>query len=78
MHKNAEIVRRGYQAFNTGDMKALTALRRECLLAHAGPGLHRWRPGGPGRGFCPIRSLCWGEGGTFQAELRHVLADDEG
>ena len=26
MHKNAEIVRRGYQAFNTADMKTLTEL----------------------------------------------------
>lgn len=26
MHKHAEIVRRGYQAFNTGDMKTLNEI----------------------------------------------------
>ena len=35
MHKNAEIVHRAYQAFNTADMKALTELFDESASWHA-------------------------------------------
>ncbi len=34
MHENAEIVRRGYQAFNTADMKTLTELFDENASWH--------------------------------------------
>ena len=34
MHKNAEIIRRGYHAFNTGDMKTLSELFDENASWH--------------------------------------------
>ena len=42
--QNADIVRRGYAAFNSGDMKTLTAIFDEQrLVAHAGARPPRWR-----------------------------------
>ena len=45
MHKNAEIVRRGYHAFNTADMNTLTRLFDENVSWHT-----------PGRGSIAGRS----------------------
>ena len=79
MHKNADIIRRGYNAFNTGDMKTLTELFDENASWHT-----------PGRGsiagdrmgreavFAQFGRYGAESGGTFKAELRHLLADDEG
>ncbi len=79
MHENAEIVRRGYEAFNTADMETLTELFDENASWHT-----------PGRssiaGDYKGRDAVFGQfgryggetGGTFRAELRHVYADDEG
>ena len=78
MHENADIVRRGYHAFNTADMKTLTELIDENASWHT-----------PGRSIAGDRKgreavfaqfgRYGGEtGGTFKAELRYLLADDEG
>jgi uncharacterized protein len=79
MHKNADIIRRAYKAFNTGDMKTLTELFDENASWHT-PGR------GPNAGDRMGREAVFAQfgrygaetGGTFKADLRHVLADDEG
>ena len=77
--ENAAIVRRGYEAFNSGDMDTLTELFDEGAV---------WRT--PGRGslagdhegreaaFAYFGRLGQETGGTFKAELQHLLADDDG
>ena len=77
--ENAAIVRRGYEAFNTGDMNTLTELFDERAV---------WRT--PGRGslagdhegreaaFAYFGRLAQETGGTFQARLQHLFADDDG
>ena len=57
--KNAETVRRGYEAFNAADMKTLTELFDENAVWHSpgrGPlaGDHQGREAV----FCPIRPVC--------------------
>jgi ketosteroid isomerase-like protein len=79
MHKNAEIVRRGYQAFNTADIKTLTELFDEKASWHT-PGRGSLAGDHVGREatFAYFGRLGQETGGTFKAELRHVTADDEG
>lgn len=79
MHKNAEIVRRGYEAFNTGDMKTLTELFDENASWHT-PGQGSISGSRVGRAavFSQFGRYGGETGGTFKAELQHVLADDEG
>ena len=80
MRENAEIVRRGYEAFNTADIETLTELFDENASWHTpGRGSDRRRPRGPRGGLRLVRPAMGGEtGGTFKAELQHVLADDDG
>jgi uncharacterized protein len=79
MHKNAEIVRRGYQAFNTADVKTLTEMLDATSAWHT-PG----RTSIAGDRMGPDAILAqfgrYGQetGGTFKAELRTVTTDDEG
>jgi uncharacterized protein len=79
MHKNAEIVRRGYQAFNTADIKTLTGLFDEKASWHT-PGRGSLAGDHVGREatFAYFGRLGQETAGTFKAELRHVTADDEG
>jgi ketosteroid isomerase-like protein len=79
MHKNAEIVRRGYQAFNTADLKTLTELFDQKASWHT-PGRGSLAGDHVGREatFAYFGRLGQETGGTFKAELRHVTADDEG
>ncbi len=77
--ENAAIVRRAYEAFNTADMETLTELFDESASWHT-----------PGRGsfsgdredreatFAFFGRLGQDTGGTFRAELRHMLEDDDG
>ena len=76
--ENAAVVRRGYEAFNTGDINTLTELFDESAV---------WRT--PGRGslagdhegreaaFAYFGQLAQQTGGTFRANLQHVTADDD-
>lgn len=76
--ENAAIVRRGYEAFNTGDINTLAELFDESAV---------WRT--PGRGslagdhegrdatFAYFGQLGGQTGGTFRATLQHVTADDD-
>ena len=76
--ENAAIVRRGYEAFNSGDMKTLTELFDESAV---------WRVSGrsslagdhEGRdaAFAYFGRLGQETGGTFRAELQHLLADGD-
>jgi hypothetical protein len=79
MHRNAEIIRRGYQAFNTADMKTLTELFDENASWHT-PGQGSIAGDRVGRDavFAQFGRYGGETGGTFKAELRHVLADEEG
>ena len=79
MHTNAEIIRRGYHAFNTADMETLTELFDENASWHT-PGRGSIAGDHVGRDAVFAQFARYGEEteGTFQAELRHVLADDDG
>ena len=79
MLENAAIVRRGYDALNTGDLPALTELFAENAAWHT-----------PGRG--PLAGDAVGRdavlarfgrstdetGGSFEARLKRVLTDEDG
>jgi ketosteroid isomerase-like protein len=77
--EHADVVRRAYQAFNTGDIKALNELFDEQATWHtpgASPlaGLHRGRAAV----FAQFGRYGGETGGTFKAALRQVLAGDDG
>jgi uncharacterized protein len=77
--ENAALVRRGYEAFNAGDMETLTELFDESASWHT-PGQSPIAGDHEGRdaAFAQFGRYGGETGGTFQAELRHVLADDDG
>ncbi|MBK5117032.1 MAG: nuclear transport factor 2 family protein [Thermoleophilia bacterium] len=77
--ENAELVRRGYAAFNAGDMETLTELFDENASWHT-PGRSPIAGDHVGRdaAFAQFGRYGGDTGGTFQAELQHVFADDEG
>jgi hypothetical protein len=78
-HPNAALVRRGYEAFNTADMKTLTELFDENAT---------WQTPGrsPIAGLYQGRDAIFGQfgryggetAGTFKATLLDVLASDDG
>jgi ketosteroid isomerase-like protein len=77
--KNAETIRRGYEAFNTGDMKTLTEIFHENASWHTpgrGPlaGDHQGREAT----FAYFGRLGGETGGTFKATLQHLLKSDDG
>ncbi len=77
--ENAQIVRRGYEAFNAGDMQTLTELFDESASWHV-----------PGRGplagdhvgreavFAYFGQLGGQTGGTFRATLEYLSESDDG
>jgi ketosteroid isomerase-like protein len=77
--ENAALVRRGYEAFNAGDMETLKELFDESASWHT-PGQSPIAGDHEGRdaAFAQFGRYGGETGGTFQAELRHVLADDDG
>jgi ketosteroid isomerase-like protein len=77
--KNAEIVRRGYEAFNSADMKTLTELFHENASWHTpgrGPlaGDHKGREAA----FTHFGRYAGDTGGTFKAVLQSVAMSDDG
>jgi ketosteroid isomerase-like protein len=77
-HPNEEIVRRGYEAFLSGDMAAMDELLADDIVWHA-PGHNQMA--GDFRGkeavmaqFAKVFELT---GGNFQLEMHDVLANDE-
>jgi len=79
MHENAAIVRRGYEAFNTADMETLTELFDENASWHT-PGQSSAAGDQVGRDavFAQFGRYGGETEGTFKADLRYVLADDDG
>jgi uncharacterized protein len=77
--ENAALIRRGYEAFNAGDMETLTAVFDEDASWHT-PGRSSVAGDHEGRDAAfELFGRYGGEtGGTFKAELRQVLADDHG
>ena len=77
--ENAEIVRRGYAAFNAGDMATLTELFDERASWHT-PGRSALAGDHVGRdaAFAQFGRYAEGTGGAFKATLQEVLADDDG
>jgi ketosteroid isomerase-like protein len=76
--ENAAIMRRAYAAFNSGDMNTLAELFDESALWHL-PGRSRFADDYQGREatLAYFAQLGQETEGTFQAELEHLLADDE-
>ncbi len=79
MHKNAEITRRAYAAFNTADIQALTETldeRSSWMTPGSSPvaGVTKDRA----ETLAQFGRYLEGTGGTFKAELRYVTADDDG
>lgn len=76
--ENAAIMRRAYEAFNSADINTLVELFDERAVWHL-PGRSRFADDYQGRDATLAYFGQLGEetGGTFRAELQHVLADDE-
>jgi ketosteroid isomerase-like protein len=76
--ENAAIMRRAYAAFNSADINTLIELFDESAVWHL-PGRSRFAGDYQGRDatLAYFGQLGQETGGTFQAELQHVLADDE-
>ncbi len=77
--ENVAIMRRAYEAFNTGDGETLAALFDENAVWHL-PGRSSFASDYQGRDatLAYFGQLAEETGGTFRAELQHLLADDEG
>ncbi len=77
--KNAETVRRGYEAFNTADMETLTELFDENASWHT-PGRSPIAGDHKGREatFAQFGRYVGETGGTFKAALQHLLKSDDG
>ena len=77
--ENAEIVRRGYRAFNAADMETLTQLFDESATWHT-PGQSSIAGDHEGREACLAHFGRYGgdTGGTFKAEVSDLFEDDEG
>jgi ketosteroid isomerase-like protein len=78
-HPDAALVRRGYEAFNAADVAALAEILDESASWHT-PGRSPLAGDAVGRDavFAQFGRYAEGTGGTFRAELRHVLAGDDG
>jgi len=76
---NAAIVRRGYEAFGTGDLKTLTELLGDNVSWHT-PGGSRLAGDVVGRKAVLARlgRYVAETGGTFRADLKRVLTDEDG
>ena len=77
-HPNAELLRKGYEAFDKGDMATITDLFAENVVWHVPgdspiSGEHRGRDAV----FAVFAKTGQLSGGTFKIELHDVLANDE-
>jgi uncharacterized protein len=79
MPGNAAIVRRGYEAVNTGDVETLTELLGDNVSWHT-PGRSPLAGDVVGREavFARLGRYLAETGGTFRAELKRVLTDEDG
>jgi ketosteroid isomerase-like protein len=76
--ENAAIMRRAYEAFNTGDIETLTELFDDNAVWHL-PGRSSMADDYHGREatLAYFGQLAQKTGGTFRAELERLLADDD-
>jgi ketosteroid isomerase-like protein len=76
--ENAAIMRRAYEAFNTGDMDTLIEIFDESIVWHL-PGRSSMANDYQGRDatLAYFGQIAQESGGTFRAELQQLLADDE-
>ena len=76
--ENAAIMRRAYEAFNTGDINTLTEIFDESAVWHL-PGRSSFADDYQSRDatLAYFGKLAEETGGTFRAELQHLLADGE-
>jgi uncharacterized protein len=76
--ENAGIMRRAYEAFNTGDLDTLTEIFDEGAVWHL-PGRSSMANDYQGREatLAYFGQLAQKTGGTFRAELERLLADDD-
>jgi uncharacterized protein len=79
MPGNAAIVRRGYEAFNTGDLETLVELFGDTVSWHT-PGGSPLAGDVVGRDAVRARlgRYMAETGGTFKAELKRLLTDEDG
>src|SRR5512141_2398777 len=77
--ENVAIMRRAYEAFNTGDVETLTKLFDEDAVWHL-PGRSSMAKDYQGRDatLAYFGQLGQKTGGTFQAELEQLFAGDDG
>ena len=77
--ENAAIMRRAYEAFNKGDLETITEIFDENIVWHL-PGRSSFAKDYQGRDatLAYFGELGQETGGTFQAELQELLADDDG
>ncbi len=77
-HPNASLLRRGFEAFDRGDMATLTDLFIEDVVWHV-PGNNPISGDQKGRDavFAVLAKVAELTGGTFKIELHDVLANDE-
>ena len=76
--ENAAIMRRAYEAFNKGDMDTLVEIFDDSIAWHL-PGRSSMAKDYQGRDATLAYFGLLGQetGGTFRAELQHLLADDD-
>src|SRR5438105_13695710 len=77
--ENVAIMRRAYEAFNTGDINTLTELFDESAVWHL-PGRSSMADDYKGRDATPayFGQLAQRTGGTFRAELERLTAEGDG
>jgi hypothetical protein len=77
-HPNQELVRRGFQAFNEGDMMTLTELiADDAVQVMAGDNMFSGEHKGRDAILGMYAELFQETGGTFRAELQGVHANDQ-
>lgn len=76
-HPNATLIRRGFTAFNTGDVATLTELLSSDCVQHM-PGSNRFTGDHKGRDsvLAMYGELAEASGGTYRAELEKTYAND--
>jgi ketosteroid isomerase-like protein len=77
--ENVAIMRRAYEAFNTGDLDTLNEIFDENAVWHL-PGRSSYADDYQGRDatLAYFGQLAQETGGTFRAELKQLLGDDDG
>ena len=76
-HQNVAIMKRAYEAFNTGDMNTLTELMDETVWHLPGRSSMARDYQGSGATLAYFGKLAQETEGTFRAELQHMAADGD-